>query len=178
MVNYSKPFLQSLALLKHAESTSQAKWTDAATCLLVYVLCRDPTKRNFWGFWSNSELCQSGARQEGQFFRNKLCSQQIDQLSTWEYNRFGNRIAPEFLSPSHAPQKDERGGVKLDVNNLLSVGSLSRTLDRDPRGESSPQVFHHSAQWRLVNSCIMSKDEREDPFIVVLTLPTGWLASP
>ena len=37
-----------------------------------------------------------------------------------------------------SPQKDERGGVKLDVNNLLSLSSLSWTLDGDPWGESSP----------------------------------------
>ena len=63
-----------------------------------------------------------------------------------------------------APQKDERGGVKLDINNLLPIRALSWTLDRDPRGENSPQVFHHSAQRRLVNVGIISKDKRKGPF--------------
>ena len=56
------------------------------------------------------------------------------------------------FSQLFAPEKDEGGGVKLDVNNLLSVGALSWTLDGDPRGESSPQVFHHSGQRQLVNA--------------------------
>ena len=68
-----------------------------------------------------------------------------------------------FFSQSFAPEKDERGGVKLDVNNLLSVGSLSRTLDRDPWSESSPQVFHHSDQRQLVNATVNSEDKRKGP---------------
>ena len=61
-----------------------------------------------------------------------------------------------FFSQSFAPEKDERGGVKLDVNNLLAIGALSWTLDRDPWSESSPQVFHHSGQRQMVNTGVTS----------------------
>ena len=45
-----------------------------------------------------------------------------------------------------APEKDERGGVELDVNDLLSLSSLSWTLDGDSRSKGVPQFFHDSGQ--------------------------------
>ena len=88
----------------------------------------------------------------------------------WCNTVLGTELPPVCLSPirknlcsSHVPQKDERGRVKLDVNNLLSIGALSWTLDRDPRSESSPQVFHHSGQRQLVNTIVPSKGKRKGP---------------
>ena len=53
-----------------------------------------------------------------------------------------------------APEKDERGGVELDVNDLLSLSSLSWTLDGDPRSEGVPQFFHDSGQTKAIKMVI------------------------
>ena len=70
------------------------------------------------------------------------------------------------------PEKDERGRVKLDVNNLLSLSSLSWTLDGDSGGESSPQVSHHSGQKQSSMDALLQETKEKGPFIEAFTLPT------
>ena len=46
-------------------------------------------------------------------------------------------------SKQQKPEKDERSRIKLDVNNLLALSSLSRTLDCYSRSQSGPHISQH-----------------------------------
>ena len=52
-------------------------------------------------------------------------------------------------SKQQKPEKDERSRIKLDVNNLLALSSLSRTLDCYSRSQSGPHISQHPGLQRL-----------------------------